>query len=115
MRAPAGATIAPMLPELLALVTPPRCSLCARPCPAREPLCSLCESWFRARPTQRTPIPGLDAVVVCRRLRGEGEAAGGGAQVRRAVAARLAGSRRDRRGGAGRAADWGDRPGARGA
>src|SRR4051794_16563054 len=62
MRAPAGATIAPMLPELLALVTPPRCSLCRRPCPAREPLCSLCESWFRARPTQRTPIPGLDAV-----------------------------------------------------
>jgi ComF family protein len=62
IRAPASATIVPMLSELLALVAPPRCSLCARPCPAREALCSLCDSLLRAGPAQRTAIPGLDAV-----------------------------------------------------
>jgi ComF family protein len=51
-----------MRSELLALVAPPRCSLCARPCPSSEPLCSLCDAALRAGDVQRTPIPGLEAV-----------------------------------------------------
>jgi ComF family protein len=62
MRAPAVATIAPMLSQLLALVAPPRCSLCTRPCRAGEPLCSLCDTALRSGIARRTSIPGLDAV-----------------------------------------------------
>src|SRR5436190_11827365 len=51
-----------MLRELLALVAPPRCSLCTRPCSAGDPLCPLCERALRSGIAQRTPIPGLEAV-----------------------------------------------------
>lgn len=50
-----------MLTQLLALVVPPRCALCAGACPARELLCGACESLLSARRPRTAPIASLDA------------------------------------------------------
>ena len=50
-----------MLAELLGLVAPPRCSLCARPCAARDAVCDRCEARLRALRPRFVPIPELDA------------------------------------------------------
>jgi predicted amidophosphoribosyltransferase len=49
-----------MLAELLGLVVPPRCALCARECGLREHLCERCESGLRGLAAGSTPVPGLD-------------------------------------------------------
>jgi ComF family protein len=51
-----------MLAELLGIVVPPRCAICARPCDPREQLCGRCESALERLASCLTPIPGLDAV-----------------------------------------------------
>jgi predicted amidophosphoribosyltransferase len=50
-----------MLTELLGLVAPPRCAVCARECGLRDHLCERCESGLHGLPPSSTPIPGLDA------------------------------------------------------
>jgi predicted amidophosphoribosyltransferase len=50
-----------MLAELLGLVVPPRCALCARECGLREQLCEGCESGLAGLPPCSTAVPGLDA------------------------------------------------------
>src|SRR2546428_12248100 len=50
-----------MLAELLSLVAPPRCCLCARECGLREQLCERCESGLRGLAPCSTPVPGLGA------------------------------------------------------
>jgi ComF family protein len=55
-------SIPAMLAELLGLVVPPRCAICARPCGPREQLCERCESELDRVASSRTPVPGLDAV-----------------------------------------------------
>ncbi len=50
-----------MLAELLGLVVPPRCALCARECRLREQLCGECESALGRLAPCSTAIPGLDA------------------------------------------------------
>jgi predicted amidophosphoribosyltransferase len=50
-----------MLAELLGLVVPPRCALCAQECELREQLCERCESALAGLAPCSTPIPGLDA------------------------------------------------------
>ncbi len=50
-----------MLAELLGLVVPPRCALCARECGLREQLCGGCESALARLAPSSTAIPGLDA------------------------------------------------------
>jgi ComF family protein len=49
-----------MLAELLGLVAPPRCSLCAAACGAREALCEACESRLEARRPRHASLRGLD-------------------------------------------------------
>jgi ComF family protein len=50
-----------MLTQLLALVAPPRCALCSRPCAASESLCRRCASLVeRGRPWSGA-LAGLDA------------------------------------------------------
>jgi predicted amidophosphoribosyltransferase len=49
-----------MLAELLGLVAPPRCALCARECGVREDLCERCESRLQGLAAGSTPVPGLD-------------------------------------------------------
>jgi predicted amidophosphoribosyltransferase len=51
-----------MLAELLGLVAPPRCALCARDCGLRQHLCERCEAGLGALPPCSTPVPGVDAV-----------------------------------------------------
>jgi predicted amidophosphoribosyltransferase len=51
-----------MLAELLGLVAPPRCCLCAQECGLREQLCERCEFGLRGLPPCSTPLPGLDAI-----------------------------------------------------
>jgi ComF family protein len=51
-----------MLAELLGLVVPPRCAICARPCRPRAELCRRCESELERLAACLTPVPGLDAV-----------------------------------------------------
>jgi ComF family protein len=53
--------MAPMLAELLGLVAPPRCSLCAGSCLAREAVCDRCEARLRALRPRFVRAPGLDA------------------------------------------------------
>lgn len=49
-----------MLAELLGLLVPPRCALCARECSSRDQLCEGCESSLsRLRPCSAS-IPGVD-------------------------------------------------------
>jgi predicted amidophosphoribosyltransferase len=50
-----------VLAELLGLVVPPRCALCARECGLREQLCEGCESGLGRLAPCSTAIPGLDA------------------------------------------------------
>ncbi|MEK6328012.1 MAG: hypothetical protein AABM66_10905 [Actinomycetota bacterium] len=50
-----------MFAELLGLVVPPRCALCARECGLREHLCGGCESALGRLAPCSTAIPGLDA------------------------------------------------------
>jgi ComF family protein len=50
-----------MLPELLGLIAPPRCALCARTCAARDPLCDRCEARLRGLHPRSVPTPALDA------------------------------------------------------
>jgi predicted amidophosphoribosyltransferase len=50
-----------MLAELLGLVVPPRCALCARECGLREQLCEGCEFRLGGLAPRSTPVPGLDA------------------------------------------------------
>jgi ComF family protein len=50
-----------MLAELLALVAPPRCALCARDCGTREQLCQRCETELGGLAPCSTWVPGLDA------------------------------------------------------
>lgn len=50
-----------MLAELLGLVVPPRCALCAQECGLRDQLCERCESGLRGLTPCWTAIPGLDA------------------------------------------------------
>jgi len=50
-----------MLAELLGLVAPPRCCLCARECGVREQLCERCEFGLRGLAPCSTPVAGLDA------------------------------------------------------
>ncbi len=49
-----------MLAELLGLVAPPRCAVCARECGLRKHLCERCESGLRGLAPCSTPVPGLD-------------------------------------------------------
>jgi predicted amidophosphoribosyltransferase len=51
-----------MLAELLGLLVPPRCALCAGECGLREHLCERCESGLGRLAPCSTPVPGLDAV-----------------------------------------------------
>jgi ComF family protein len=51
-----------MLAQLLALVAPPRCGICAHPCAARAQLCSGCESTLDRAAACWAPVPGLDDV-----------------------------------------------------
>ncbi|HMC06219.1 MAG TPA: hypothetical protein VKG89_02375 [Solirubrobacterales bacterium] len=50
-----------MLAELLGLVAPPRCALCARSCLAPEVVCDRCEARLRALRPRFVRAPGLDA------------------------------------------------------
>jgi len=50
-----------MLAELLGLVAPPRCALCARECGLRQHLCESCESRLAGLAPCSTAVPGLDA------------------------------------------------------
>jgi ComF family protein len=50
-----------MLAELLGLVVPPRCSLCARESRPREHLCRGCEATLGALAPCSAPVPGADA------------------------------------------------------
>ena len=50
-----------MLAELLGLVAPPRCALCARECGLRQHLCQRCESRLAGLAPCSTGVPGLDA------------------------------------------------------
>lgn len=50
-----------MLPELLALIAPPRCALCADPCPTRARLCARCECALTHLTPTTSSLPGLDA------------------------------------------------------
>ena len=50
-----------MLAELLGLVAPPRCAVCARECGPREHLCERCESGLHGLAPSSTPVAGLDA------------------------------------------------------
>src|SRR6476620_5881323 len=59
---PAAGQRGAMLAELLALVAPPRCALCAGACPARELLCGGCEVRMARLPAQLAPIAGLGLV-----------------------------------------------------
>ena len=51
-----------MLAELLGIVVPPRCAICARACGPREQLCERCEAELGRLVSRQTPVPGLDAV-----------------------------------------------------
>jgi predicted amidophosphoribosyltransferase len=51
-----------MLAELIGLVAPPRCALCARECGSREHLCERCECSLSGLAPCSTPAPGLEAV-----------------------------------------------------
>jgi len=50
-----------MLAELLGLVVPPRCALCAGECGLREQLCEGCESGLGGLAPCSTAVPGVDA------------------------------------------------------
>jgi ComF family protein len=49
-----------MLAQLLGLVAPPRCAVCARECGLQQHLCERCESGLRGLAPRSTPVPGLD-------------------------------------------------------
>lgn len=50
-----------MLAELLGLVVPPRCGVCASECAPRAELCDGCESGLGRLTPRSTAVPGLDA------------------------------------------------------
>jgi ComF family protein len=49
-----------MLSQLLSLLVPPRCALCARGCSSREQLCEACESRLNRLGPRPAAIPGVD-------------------------------------------------------
>lgn len=49
-----------MLPELLGLLVPPRCALCARGCSPRAQICEGCESRLSRLRPRPAAIPGVD-------------------------------------------------------
>ena len=51
-----------MLAELLGLLVPPRCALCARPCAARAALCGSCDAALGSAMPRSGAIAGLDGV-----------------------------------------------------
>src|SRR4051812_43283015 len=50
-----------MLAELLALIVPPRCAICAERCAAQARLCTLCERRLTGLTPSASSLPGLDA------------------------------------------------------
>lgn len=50
-----------MLAELLALIAPPRCAICAERCEARARLCARCERGLTHLTPTASSLPGLDA------------------------------------------------------
>src|SRR5436190_14378583 len=57
-----GSSIRRMLAELLALVVPPRCALCAASCGARQTLCVGCDSLLTGTLPRFGAVAGLDFV-----------------------------------------------------
>jgi ComF family protein len=51
-----------VLAELVALIAPPRCSLCAAPCAARATLCDRCEPALGRLRASTVTVPGLAGV-----------------------------------------------------
>ena len=93
-----------MLAELLGLVAPPRCAVCARECGPREHLCERCESGLRGLAPCSTPIPGLDAAWSAAPYEGVARDLVVALKFAGAASACEAGGRGDRRAGAGRPA-----------
>src|SRR5438876_3238654 len=50
-----------MLGELIGLVVPPRCGLCARGCASRARLCERCDGLLARLQPRSTQLAGLDA------------------------------------------------------